>query len=64
MQTRSGSWAEQRAESSSSLGRVLQALKLKIFIEFDNVSCQQDDKGVGQPKLTEGSKGQEKEADD
>ena len=36
----------------STLGRIL-----------DNVNCEQDDKGVGQTKLTEGLKEQEKEAD-
>ena len=48
----------------STLRRILQALKQKIFIEFDNVSCEQDDKGVGQTKLTEDLKEQEKEADE
>ena len=43
-----------------------QALKKKIFIEFDNVSCEQDDKGlkgVEHIKLKESLK-EQKETDD
>ena len=63
IQTRSGLRTEQRAGSSSTLGRMLQALKKKIFIEFDDVSWKQEDRGVGQAKLIEGLIEQE-EADD
>ena len=42
---------------------MLQALKKKIFIEFDDVSCEQDDKRVGQAKLIESLK-EQVEADD
>ena len=55
---------KQRAENLSSLGRMLRALKMIIFIELDDVSCEQDDKRVRQTKLTEGLKEQEKEAND
>ena len=51
---------ENKAESVYSLGKMLWTLKLKIFIEFDDVSCEQDDRGVGQTKLTEGLEEQEK----
>ena len=51
---------EQSRKSSSSLRRMLQGLKQTIFIEFDDVSHEEDNKGVGQEKLTEGLEEQEK----
>ena len=39
------------------------SIKIEIFIEFDDVSCEQDNKEVGQTKLIEGLNEQEKEAD-
>ena len=39
-------------------------IKIQIFIEFDDVSWEQDDKGVGQAKLTEGLMEQKEEDDE